>query len=289
MLSCPRCGGVNSEAGPFCQFCGASLSGPSAPATAVLACASCGNNNPSGTNFCHHCGARLESGAPPAQPSAGARPDRPPARLVAVRRDGTDGDSYRVEVEQFDIGRTEGEFIFEDPHMAPRHARILFRNGQHVVQPLEVRNGVYVRVRQPVELFDGDHFLIGKQVLRFEMPLEVEKTLRPAVEHGVVFFGTPVLPPWGRLRQLTAAGTTRDVYHLTRSEVTFGREQGDIVFGDDEFLSRRHAQLHYISNRVTLVDLGSSNGSFVRLRGQHLLSPGEQIRIGDELLRFEIG
>jgi pSer/pThr/pTyr-binding forkhead associated (FHA) protein len=290
MSSCPRCGGVNSEAGPYCQFCGASLSGPSAPAAVELACASCGNTNPGGTNFCRYCGNPLEPGGVPTRSLSGAaRDDRPQARLVAVRRDGTDGDSYRVEGEQFDIGRSEGDLVFEDPHMAARHARIVFRSGQHLVSPLEVRNGVYVRIRQPVELFDGDQFLIGKQVLRFEVPFEVEKTLRPAVEHGVVFFGTPVLPPWGRLRQLTAAGTSRDIYHLTRGEVTLGREQGDIVFGDDEFLSRRHAQLHYISNRVTLVDLGSSNGSFVRLRGQHLLTPGEQIRIGDELLRFEIG
>jgi pSer/pThr/pTyr-binding forkhead associated (FHA) protein len=68
-----------------------------------------------------------------------------------------------------------------------------------------------------------------------------------------------------------------------------GREQGDIVFSDDEFLSRRHAQLQFRSNRVTLRDLGSSNGTYVRLRAQHVLSPGEMIRMGDELLRFELG
>src|SRR4029453_11801708 len=118
----------------------------------------------------------------------------------------------------------------------PRHARIAHRDGQRLIAPLETRNGVYVRIRQPTEVHDGDCFLIGKQVLRFEVPFEVEKTLRPAVEHGVVFFGTPVLPPWGRLRQLTAAGARRPVYPLTRGEVTLGREQGDIVFGDDEFL-----------------------------------------------------
>ena len=148
---------------------------------------------------------------------------------------------------------------------------------------------MYVRLRQPVELYDGDLFLLGKQVMRFDVPFEVEKNLRPAVEHGVMFFGTPVKPPWGRLRQLTAGGTTRDIYHLTRAEVVMGREQGDIVFGDDEFLSRRHAQIEIKNNRVTLTDLSSSNGTFVRLRGQHLLAAGELIRIGDELLRFEIG
>jgi hypothetical protein len=126
-------------------------------------------------------------------------------------------------------------------------------------------------------------------VLRFEVPLDVEKNLRPAVEHGVMFFGTPVKPPWGRLRQLTSGGTTRDMYHLTRPEAVLGREQGDIVFGDDEFLSRRHAQIEAVNGRVTLTDLASSNGTFLRLRGQHILAAGELIRIGDELLRFEIG
>jgi pSer/pThr/pTyr-binding forkhead associated (FHA) protein len=105
----------------------------------------------------------------------------------------------------------------------------------------------------------------------------------------VVLFGTPVKPPWGRIRQLTAAGTSRDLYHLTRSETTLGREHGDIVFSDDEFLSRRHAQLHFRGGRTTLVDLGSSNGTYVRLRGPYPLSHGEMVRLGDELLRFELG
>ncbi|HEX7598607.1 MAG TPA: FHA domain-containing protein, partial [Polyangia bacterium] len=95
--------------------------------------------------------------------------------------------------------------------------------------------------------------------------------------------------PWGRLRQLTTAGTCRDVFHLTRSDLVLGREQGDIVFSDDEFMSRRHALLQFRNGRALLSDLGSSNGTYVRLTGQHPLSPGEMIRLGDELLRFELG
>jgi pSer/pThr/pTyr-binding forkhead associated (FHA) protein len=298
MLSCPRCGGVNSESGAFCQFCGAGL-GPwrasgagGAASPAVLPCPQCGTRNPPLTNFCHNCGVRLADGPASETVSPGLSQTHVPAgpaRLVAVRRDGTDGNTYLVASDQFDIGRTEGDLVFDDPHMAPRHARIVARSGQYVLVPLETRNGVYVRIHQPTELLDGDYVLVGKQVLRFEVPLDVEKTLRPAIEHGVVFFGTPVKPPWGRLRQVTAAGTTRDVYNLARSEVTLGREQGDVVFSDDEFLSRRHAQLQYRAGHVTVLDLGSSNGTFVRLRGQHLLLPGELIRMGDELLRFEIG
>jgi pSer/pThr/pTyr-binding forkhead associated (FHA) protein len=211
------------------------------------------------------------------------------ARLVAVRRDGTDGESYALEGEQIDIGRTEGDLRFDDKHLAERHARITFRAGQYVITPLESRNGVYVRITMPTELLDGHYILVGKQVLRFEAVPDAEKTLRPAVEHGMILFGTPLKSPWGRLRQITAAGTSRDVYHLTRSDLIIGREQGDIVFSDDEFMSRRHALLQFRGNRALLSDQGSSNGTYVRLAGQQALDPGQMIRLGDELLRFEPG
>jgi pSer/pThr/pTyr-binding forkhead associated (FHA) protein len=254
-----------------------------------------------GTNFCHACGRRLGHTTPmsadasaalaaavAARPSVAAARQAGGPRLVAVRRDGSDGESYPVAGEQVDIGRSEGDLHFDDPHLAPRHARITLRAGQHVITPLENRNGVYRRISQPVELADGNLILVGKQVLRFEFLSDVEKTLRPAVEHGMVLFGTPLKAPWGRLRQLTSAGTSRDMFHLTRSDLVLGREQGDIVFSDDEFMSRRHALLQFRNGSALLSDLGSSNGTFVRLTGQHVLTPGEMIRLGDELLRFEI-
>jgi pSer/pThr/pTyr-binding forkhead associated (FHA) protein len=210
-------------------------------------------------------------------------------RMVAVRRDGSDGEYYPLIGEQIDIGRSEGELHFEDPHLAPRHARISLRAGQYLIASLDTSNGVYRRIAQPVELEDNHLMLIGKQVLRFELLSDVEKTLRPAIEHGVLLFGTPLKAPWGRLRQITTAGTSRDVFHLTRGDLVLGREQGDIVFSDDEFMSRRHALLQFRNGRALLSDLGSSNGTYVRLTGQHPLSPGEMIRLGDELLRFEMG
>ena len=75
---------------------------------------------------------------------------------------------------------------------------------------------------------DGDHLLVGKQVLRFELFTDAERNLRPALEHGVVVFGTPVRPPWARLRQVTPAAVSRDIFHLTRPDVVLGRETGDI-------------------------------------------------------------
>jgi pSer/pThr/pTyr-binding forkhead associated (FHA) protein len=38
-----------------------------------------------------------------------------------------------------------------------------------------------------------------------------------------------------------------------------------------------------------LKDLGSSNGTYLRLRVPQVLVPGDMIRLGDQLLRFELG
>ena len=277
----------------------------------MIKCGRCGNANGDDVLFCQYCGTRIAQQAlpdrfaeaispaalPPAAGPASSGAVIPMARggheagfrLVVVHRDGSDGITYSLIGDQIDIGRTEGDLTFEDPHLAPRHARISSSLSGRLLTPLEARNGVYVRLRGAVDLQEGDHLLIGKQVLRFEIVPEVERNLRPAMEHGMVVFGTPARAPWARLRQITPAGVTRDVFHLTRPDVVVGREQGDIIFSDDEFMSRRHAQLSLRNGRVRLEDLGSSNGSFVRLRGPHGLMPGDLIRLGDELLRFEIG
>ena len=93
---------------------------------------------------------------------------------------------------------------------------------------------------------------------------------------------------WGRLRQLTTSGHTRDVLHLAGAEIVLGREEGHHHFPDDDFMSRRHAVLTTSGGRGQLADLGSSNGTYVRLRGEHLLRPGDCVRLGDQLLFVEV-
>ena len=74
-------------------------------------------------------------------------------------------------------------------------------------------------------------------------------------------------------------------------ETVIGREQGDLVFTDDPFMSRRHAAvtIDRASRRFVLRDLGSSNGTAVRFRGERALRAGDQFRVGRHLFRFEQG
>ena len=100
---------------------------------------------------------------------------------------------------------------------------------------------------------------------------------------------SPPREPWGRLVALVPSGGYRDVRHLVEKEVVLGREVGDIVFRDDAFMSRRHAAVTWDGKRAVVTDLGSSNGTFVRLAGPAPLEHGDHVRMGDQLLRIELG
>ncbi|MBI4509414.1 MAG: FHA domain-containing protein [Deltaproteobacteria bacterium] len=212
----------------------------------------------------------------------------PLGKLVVVRRDGSDGASLPLQGDQVDLGRTDGDLTFaEDRYLAPRHARIERRGSHVVLVPLDSLNGVYVRLQEPWPLGSGDQILIGKEVFRFDLLLPEEREPSPAIQHGVLLFGSPTRPPWGCLRQIVASGLARDVYHLTRTDVVIGREEGELRFADDEFMSRRHALLSCREGRIQLSDLGSSNGTYIRLRGERELCQGDRFRLGDQLFRYE--
>jgi pSer/pThr/pTyr-binding forkhead associated (FHA) protein len=104
-------------------------------------------------------------------------------------------------------------------------------------------------------------------------------------------FGTPEVPRFARLVQLTTEGIPRDVFHLHREETVIGRESGDIVFTDDAFLSRRHAafKIDRAQRRVSVRDLGSSNGTLVQFRGEREIVDGDLFRMGHHLFRFDVG
>ncbi|HET9730439.1 MAG TPA: BTAD domain-containing putative transcriptional regulator [Acidimicrobiia bacterium] len=84
-------------------------------------------------------------------------------------------------------------------------------------------------------------------------------------------------------------GGAREV-DLDRPLTTIGRRVGsDIVF-DDPQVSRLHAEVHLEPDGFVVVDRGSTNGTYVNgshVR-QHRLAPGDEIRIADHRLTFQL-
>jgi pSer/pThr/pTyr-binding forkhead associated (FHA) protein len=222
-------------------------------------------------------------------PVAGAGPSWGTA--VLVNRDGSDGQRYSLSGEYLVIGRAGADIAFdEDRFLARQHARIE-RGGDGVVKvhALDTLNGVFRKADAPVELVDGMTLLVGREVLRYERVDPEESRLHPLVRHGTALFGSPPREPWGRFVQLVPSGGYRDVRHLSGEEIVLGREEGDIVFRDDAFMSRRHAAVTWDGRRAQITDLGSSNGTFIRITGPTPLQHGDHVRLGDQLLRLELG
>jgi pSer/pThr/pTyr-binding forkhead associated (FHA) protein len=221
-----------------------------------------------------------------ASPAVGVR-----SRFVVITQDGSPGRSYELTEPQSDVGREEGSILLpNDPYVSPRHARLYQRGGQFFVRDLGSVNGIYVRLRSPKKLQHGDLVLIGLEVLRFELVTDAEKSLGVAVESGTQVFGSPATTRYARLSQRTVEGVTRDIYSLTRDETIIGRESGDIVFTADPFMSRQHAVIsrNPSEDSFSIRDLGSSNGTYVAIRGETELRAGDHVRIGQHLFRLEM-
>lgn len=213
------------------------------------------------------------------------------ARLVVIGQDGTAGREYPLAGEQTDVGREDGDIrLPNDPYVSPRHARLRRRDGRFFVRDLDSLNGVYLRLRHPEALQNGDLVLIGLEVLRFEVVTGAEKGHGAAIENGTRVFGSPAAPRHARLAQRTVEGVTRDVTYLTRDELTIGRESGDLVFTSDPFMSRRHALIKRMGPDGTfqIRDLGSSNGTYLAIRGEVPLEAGDHVRIGQHLFRLDV-
>ena len=69
-------------------------------------------------------------------------------------------------------------------------------------------------------------------------------------------------------------------------DTTIGRQDGDIRFPDDVFLSPLHAKISWEQDALVVRDLGSRNGTWVFLEAPHRLLDGDLLLIGSQVIRF---
>lgn len=256
-------------------------------AAAYVACPQCDHSNPVGNRFCASCGYKLNLSSVPVKPAAGAGANvSGTVRLTALRADGSEAGSYVLGSSATEtIGRDTGSIFAGDSYLSPRHAVFSRRSERLYVSDARSLNGVYLKIRPnaPWPVRFGDIFRIGQEILRLER-LELPQ---PSAD-GVQRLGSPADGYVARLGLVIGRDTTGNAFPVPKTGLHLGRERGDVLFPEDGYVSGLHCRLGVgTDNSITLTDLGSSNGSFVRLKDEQAVSAGDILLMGQQLFRID--
>jgi len=259
----------------------------------AVTCPQCSHVNVTGNRFCASCGynlSALSGGSPMGSAPPIAAPVASAAAqgivLTALRADGTEAGTHRLpDSPSVTVGRDTGSIFAGDSYLSPRHATFSRRGGQLSIKDEGSLNGVYLKLKpnEPQLLELTDVFRIGQEIIRFEELKAIGRST-----DGVERFGSPARGYIGRLALVIGRDTTGNAFPIPERGVHCGRERGDILFSEDGYVSGLHCRVaRGPDGRVYLTDVGSSNGTFVRLRSERGLGPGDILLMGQQLFRID--
>ena len=297
---CPRCGTAATGADRFCRTCGSRLDASAPLSTtqiAALKLPAAGLPSPVlGTAVMPAFGGggagvgAPGAAAPTTTRMFGAASAERVAKLVLVRGQSQFGSQWRLQAAETVLGRTDGAVLFpDDDTLAHRHCRLSWKDGELWVCPEPSTNGVYLRLRGPTQIGPGDEFVVGSQRLRVlgeaDRPLHMSSP-----DPSTRVLGSLVRPgPSICLLRIAPAPAEHEVFHRHQRLLTMGRSRCDVNFARDGFVSERHAQLTRSDDGpLTLEDLRSRNGTYLRLRQAEKLVHGDLLLLGDKVLRVEL-
>lgn len=203
------------------------------------------------------------------------------AQLVMVMPDNSAGPAFPLVAGENIIGRETGfETFRSDERLSPRHASFSVEGGRIKVRDLNSLNGVFRRLSEPTELHDGDMLRIGQELLVYRALSSLQRIV--SSPDDTVVSGSPLGGAWGLLERISAPEEASIVFALRGDEQSIGREQGQILFRDDGYVSGRHARIFQRDGRVFIEDVGSSNGTFLRIKGEALIESGRRVLMGSQ-------
>lgn len=199
-----------------------------------------------------------------------------------------DLDSVRFVVKDHSIiGRTQGHLVFkDDPFISPKHATLFYQESGLYIRDEESLNGVFIRINEPTSVEVDEHFIAGEQV--YKISDELSPIGRVIPEDDAQFFANSLknISPVN-LVQLLEHGVEGAVHGFVDSSITIGRQGCDVNAPLDRYMSSRHCHLSLIGENVILTDLGSKNGTFVKVKGERQLKVGDYILVGKQLLQVQ--
>jgi hypothetical protein len=208
-------------------------------------------------------------------PMAGSKAAVPvaPVRLVALGAEGQPVAEQTIAPgDEFEIGRTPGTPWAADGNMHGRHVRVRPAPGGVVLHESGEACAVYAQVVERTHVRDGDELKVGQSALYYQR-------LPDGTDAGVK----------GTLSVYKPASDDPEQYPVGGAGLRLGRDDADIVFPDDTYVSGQHCRLSIDGGEVFIEDLGSSNGTYLRVRTGDAVAFGTLVLVGHTQFRIEPG
>ncbi len=203
--------------------------------------------------------------------------------MTLIRPDGSEGGTHELRQGENKIGRNFGPVFETDGYLSPVHAELVVTGTTATVRDLDSLNGVFVKMTEAEEIHPGQILRLGQELLRFDLITAPEP-----MADGTEVMGSPNPGYWGKVTVIIGKEVDGACFPLLGEEITLGRERGEINFPDDGYVSGLHARIVARDGRIFLEDLGSSNGTFVKVPGERGLINESFVLMGQQLFRLNL-
>ena len=288
-IRCAHCQHSNRRDTPFCLRCGFKL----VQLQRATGCDTCGTLATDGSSrYCANCGSPDEDAL--ADPGATAPRGIPMmemgTRLALLdsagdikrviplddqRRATLTSDSLGVQVRDSMFGG-EGIAVYAADQNCVR------------VEPIGTPRRLFLFLTQRTTLGDGDMVLVGSQIIRHRV---LRRHDSPLCGDALQGDGSNVpSEDVSVLEQLLDGGRVRDIVHLSPARTfTLGRVTGDWLFPYDQTVSARHCEIACDADGVvSVLDVGSRNGTAIAVREAQLLRPGQRMSYDGQMIRLDV-
>ena len=187
--------------------------------------------------------------------------------LVSILPSGVEANEYALKPDgPTTVGRN-GDIAFpQDTTLADVHVLVVASEGRYVLRDDDTESGALFQAQgdRPVDLDRGAVIRAGRQWL----VVGDNKSATTVVHYN-------------------EGGSRVGSFELKPGTIVVGRESPDVTIAPtDGALSRRHFSLTLQSNVVSVKDLGSANGTQIKVSRPLRLRNGDRVLVGQQVLEF---
>jgi predicted component of type VI protein secretion system len=127
--------------------------------------------------------------------------------------------------------------------------------------------------------------MAGEQVFRIDLaPIASDGV----DQEGTYFYSSPKFASTFRISQVLIGGSLGMTVCARGTALSVGREECDLNFPHDSYVSPRHCTVEAIGAKFRLTDHDTLNGTYLRIKSETALGQGDYVAIGRKLMRVEL-